>query len=620
MPDEVAGQPARPVALGGHDHEAACGGPCDHRTPEHGERALDVGGGDDDPPGAPPDLVERLLEHQLPVVHDADPRAQRLDLGEQVAGEEHRGALLVQLDQQLADLPDAVRVQAVGGLVEDQQVGGREQRAREPQPLAHAQRVGAHRAAVDAGEPDPLEGLPHPPPPSRPAAGAGRVEQVEVRPPGEVAVRGGALDHRPDARQHRVDLARHLPAEHPDVAARGVDQPEQHPHQRRLARAVRAEEAVAVAPGDVQVDVVDGGVRPVALGQPAGLDHQRGVDGGCAERARRGPGPGAALGGQTVPRGRGRAGQAVLVAVGAHETLPATSSTARSRTASGTSPPIAQARSPTRTTASCSKRRGDRAALRAAVLPARRLRGVDRQRAGRRARAVDVGEQRGRQVRGQRHHDQLRQRRAVLADGGEPALRALPDDVVDAVRDGRGVPAAEDAEEVGGRAAGRARAGAGLRDEDGGVGGGLVEVEHGAHDDGSRGQLPGLVLRAHLHGHGQPARGVGPHVEGADGGARVGDRHPEPRGIHPRDAAGGQRDRDVVTGGAGEQSAGQLRGRQVVGAREAHRRVAAHEGEQLGAVVPHRLAVGGRVAVPFAGRVELVDPARVGGGIPDAQA
>jgi len=38
-----------------------------------------------------------------------------------MAGQEHRGAVLVQLDQQVPDLADAAWVQAVRRLVQDQQ-------------------------------------------------------------------------------------------------------------------------------------------------------------------------------------------------------------------------------------------------------------------------------------------------------------------------------------------------------------------------------------------------------------------------------------------------------------------------------------------------------------------
>ena len=56
----------------------------------------------------------------------------------------------------------ALGVEPVGGLVEDQHLGVAEQRVREPEPLAHAERVLAHALArgraVEADEPEQLVG------------------------------------------------------------------------------------------------------------------------------------------------------------------------------------------------------------------------------------------------------------------------------------------------------------------------------------------------------------------------------------------------------------------------------------------------------------------------------
>ena len=164
----------------------------------------------------------------------------------------------VQLEQQLADLADALRVQAVGRLVEDQQLRTAQQRAGQPEPLAHAERVGLHRPAADAGRGRPA---PAPRRPAgrrgapRPAAGplassSGRLlpaGQVPVVPPGpRPARRPGGSTRRP---------ARGIGSPSSSIcAAGGQHQAEQHPHRRGLARAVGAEEAVDVAGADVEVD------------------------------------------------------------------------------------------------------------------------------------------------------------------------------------------------------------------------------------------------------------------------------------------------------------------------------------------------------------------------------
>ena len=77
-----------------------------------------------------------------------------LDLAQQVRGQQHGAAAVGEVAQQVAHPADALGVEAVGRLVEDQDLGVAEQRVRDPEPLAHAQRVLAHalarRRAVEA--------------------------------------------------------------------------------------------------------------------------------------------------------------------------------------------------------------------------------------------------------------------------------------------------------------------------------------------------------------------------------------------------------------------------------------------------------------------------------------
>ena len=103
-------------------------------------------------------------------------RAQLLDLGQQVAGQEDRRPGAVQVEQQLADLGDALRVQAVGRLVEHQQLGAAQQGAGEARAAG----------ACPASTPSPAAGRrrPAPPAPARPrSAGAG----CAAAPPGPAA-------------------------------------------------------------------------------------------------------------------------------------------------------------------------------------------------------------------------------------------------------------------------------------------------------------------------------------------------------------------------------------------------------------------------------------------------
>ena len=81
------------------------------------------------------------------------------DLGEHVARDEDGAPLGRHAAQEVAQPADALRVEAVGGLVEDQHARVAEQRRGEPEALAHAERVLARPAVggvVELDEPQHL--------------------------------------------------------------------------------------------------------------------------------------------------------------------------------------------------------------------------------------------------------------------------------------------------------------------------------------------------------------------------------------------------------------------------------------------------------------------------------
>jgi hypothetical protein len=128
------------------------------------------------------------------VVDHHQPVAGLLDLGEQVAGDEHGGALVGQAAQQVADLDDPGRVQPVGRLVQHQQRRVGQQRGGDAEALLHAQRVGAVGVVGPVGQPDQLQHLLD--------LGAGVAaehgQDVEVAAGGQGRVERRPLDHRPD--------------------------------------------------------------------------------------------------------------------------------------------------------------------------------------------------------------------------------------------------------------------------------------------------------------------------------------------------------------------------------------------------------------------------------------
>ena len=105
-------------------------------------------------------LVHVQLLQQAALVDDADAVRQAGDLGQDVAGHEDRHALFAgQLEQQLADLDDPGRVQAVGRLVQQEQLGVVQQRLGQPQALGVALREGAGPPVGVFGQPQALDDL-----------------------------------------------------------------------------------------------------------------------------------------------------------------------------------------------------------------------------------------------------------------------------------------------------------------------------------------------------------------------------------------------------------------------------------------------------------------------------
>ena len=196
--------------------------------------------------------------------------ADLLDLGQDVAGEEHSRARLGDAPHELAHLAHLTRVESVGGLVEHQDLGLAQQHAREPEPLAHALRVGLHPAVDGRAEVGDGQGLleigvgPLPAPRLPP--------QSEVAHAREVGHERRRLDERAEAAE-LVGAGRHPLAEEPRLARARTDQPQQHPQARGLARAVRAEQPAHLTALHREGQVVDREhARAEALGQAEDLD------------------------------------------------------------------------------------------------------------------------------------------------------------------------------------------------------------------------------------------------------------------------------------------------------------------------------------------------------------
>ena len=244
------------------------------RVERSGQRRA-VRGGDADRGGAaagPDHLVERAAGAQLALRDDDHVVGGLGDLGEQVARDQDRAALGRLGAEHVAHPADARRVEAVGGLVEDQHFGVAQQRGGDREPLAHPHRVALDAAVAGVGDAGQLEDLLD--------ALAGMVarggEDPQVVAPGAPGVEARVLEHGADLGARVLEVVVDLAVE-PRGAGVDPDQPEQHPDRRALAGAVGAEEAGDPARLDLEAEVRDGPDRAEALAQSLDLDrgHRR---------------------------------------------------------------------------------------------------------------------------------------------------------------------------------------------------------------------------------------------------------------------------------------------------------------------------------------------------------
>src|SRR6478752_616184 len=242
-----------------------------------------------------PDLLGALQAQQLALVQDADPVGQRLGLSHVVRAQEDRGVVaLAHLTDEVLHLQLAARVEAGGGLVQEQQHGRGQKRPRQGDLLLHPARQVLHRLVSALGrEPDQRQDL------GDAGARLARPHAVEAGRVAEVLHRGHALEegrlHR-DTVDQALDAARlveHVDAEHVRAAAVVDQKRRQQAHERRLAGPVLSEDGQALAPLHREAEPLKGGdATPAAalaraavtadelLAQVVDLDSRNGGHGG----------------------------------------------------------------------------------------------------------------------------------------------------------------------------------------------------------------------------------------------------------------------------------------------------------------------------------------------------
>ena len=218
--------------------------------------------------------VGRALGDDPAAVDDPDVVGELVGLLQVLGGEEDGRALVVQRAHLLPDRLAADRVEAGGRLVEEEDARLVDERGGEVEPAPHAARVGADAAVGGLRRGRPARaarrraGAPSRARAARaasPAAGSARGRSSAGRAPPPAGRRRSSA--RTAARLARRRRGRRRVALPPV----GQQQRRQHPHRRRLAGPVRAEEGVDLALGDLEVDAGDG--DDAALEAPLQIPH-----------------------------------------------------------------------------------------------------------------------------------------------------------------------------------------------------------------------------------------------------------------------------------------------------------------------------------------------------------
>ena len=184
---------------------------------------------------------------------DRDPVAERVGLEHVVGRQQDRLARVGERGDRRAELARAHGVEADRRLVEEEHLRVVEQPAGDVQALLHPARVTLGTLVLPALEPDELEQL------VDPRLLDLRGHSVELGEVAQVVVAGKPFVDAALAAEDVADPLPHLPrvlddvvAEHARASRRRDEQRDQHLDRRRLARAVRAEEAEELALLDLE--------------------------------------------------------------------------------------------------------------------------------------------------------------------------------------------------------------------------------------------------------------------------------------------------------------------------------------------------------------------------------
>ena len=214
------------------------------------------------------DVGDRRVGDHPPAAEHDDVVGGLGHLAHQVRREEDGAALPREAPGEVAHPDHALRIEAVDRLVEDEGLRIAQQGCGDAESLAHAEREAADPLAghgIQSGEADDLVD-------ARPADAVRRRDREQVRAGAATRVHGLRVEQDADLPQRRLEVGVARAVDGDAAAARAV-QPDDHAHRRRLAGAVRPEEAGHHAGPHGERHLVDGGLRSEPLGQGMGFDH-----------------------------------------------------------------------------------------------------------------------------------------------------------------------------------------------------------------------------------------------------------------------------------------------------------------------------------------------------------
>src|ERR1700694_2713980 len=199
-----------------------------------------------------PQLVKRASLRHPAQPDDAQPVAQRLDLGQDVAGKQPRAPLGLHLADAVLEYRLHQRVESRRGFVEEEQLGVRRQGRHQSHLLSIPFRVGA--GLLCRGELKTFEKLVSA---SRIEVASQTAEQIDHLPTGQVRPQTDLAGHVRQSAMQLDGVAPRVAPQQCDLPGVSSQQPEQNSNGRSLARAVRPEKPMALAGFDRQVETVE---------------------------------------------------------------------------------------------------------------------------------------------------------------------------------------------------------------------------------------------------------------------------------------------------------------------------------------------------------------------------